>query len=185
VYGADSINFLDERYSKLVSQVIAARIIAENPDDGFKTSTGSIERIMFQSSPNLWGHFPVGANGGFHKFPDSFFGLFLFAKIPTRESARKALVLALKEMKVRGDIHNSVEYIVKLLETEAFKENTIDTSLLDGIIKEKAVTVQVQPHLHFVAAAIFKVLEHVKVTTEQVKESFRTKTKVWGQLKPI
>jgi acetyl-CoA carboxylase/biotin carboxylase 1 len=172
VFGTDAIDFLEERYPDIDSHVIAARITAENPDEGFKPTSGSIERIKFQSTPNVWGYFSVGANGGIHEFADSQFG-HLFAKGPNREAARKALVLALKEMEVRGDIRNSVEYLVKLLETEAFKANTIDTSWLDGIIKEKAVAVQMPSHLVVVSAAIFKAFEHVKSATEAVKESFR------------
>ena len=78
----------------------------------------------------------MGANGGIHEFADSQFG-HLFASGSTREDARKALVLALKEIDVRGDIRSSVEYLIKLLETDAFKENTIDTSWLDGIVLSK------------------------------------------------
>ena len=172
LYGTDPIDFLEERYIPMDSHVIAARITAENPDEGFKPTSGSIERIKFQSTPNVWGYFSVGANGGIHEFADSQFG-HLFAKGPTRESARKSLVLALKEVEVRGDIRNSVEYLVKLLETEDFKQNTIDTSWLDGIIREKTVSVEVPPHLLVVAAAVFKASDHVKTATEQVKESFR------------
>lgn len=171
-YGTDPIDFLEERYRDLDSHVIAARITAENPDEGFKPTSGSIERIKFQSTPNVWGYFSVGANGGIHEFADSQFG-HLFAKGPNRESARKALVLALKEMEVRGDIRNSVEYLVKLLETEAFKKNNIDTSWLDGIIREKSVAVDMPSHLVVVGAAVFKAFDHVKVVTEEIMETFR------------
>jgi acetyl-CoA carboxylase/biotin carboxylase 1 len=71
-----------------------------------------------------------------------------------REDARKALVLALKEIEVRGDIRTTVEYLVQLLETQAFKENTIDTSWLDGLIREKSVKVELEPHVVAVSAAI-------------------------------
>ena len=37
-------------------------------------------------------------------------------------------MLALKELKVRGEIRNPVEYLVQLLETDDFKSNNIDTS---------------------------------------------------------
>jgi len=171
-YGTEKIDFLAERYRDIDSHVIAARITAENPDEGFKPTSGSIERIKFQSTPNVWGYFSVGANGGIHEFADSQFG-HLFAKGPNREQARKALVLALKEMEVRGNIRNSVEYLVKLLETEDFKNNAIDTSWLDGLIREKAVAVEMPSHLVVVSAAIFKAFEHVKTATEEVKESFR------------
>ena len=69
----------------------------------------------------------MGANGGVHEFADSQFG-HLFATGEDREAARKALVLALKELKVRGEIRNPVEYLVQLLETDDFKSNNIDTS---------------------------------------------------------
>mmetsp|Transcript_13003 Transcript_13003/g.28230 ORF Transcript_13003/g.28230 Transcript_13003/m.28230 type:complete len:2095 (-) Transcript_13003:158-6442(-) len=172
VLGTDNIDFLEERYVDMDSHVIAARITAENPDEGFKPTSGSIERIKFQSTPNVWGYFSVGHNGGIHEFADSQFG-HLFAKGPDRESARKSLVLALKEVEVRGDIRNSVEYLVKLLETEDFKQNTIDTAWLDGIIKEKTVAVVMPSHLVVVSAAVFKAFEHVKTATEEVMESFR------------
>ena len=140
--GTSKIDFLKDEYPYPTKHIIAARITAENPDEGFKPTSGKIERVKFQSSPNVWGYFSVGANGGIHEFADSQFG-HLFASGPTREDARKALVLALKEIDVRGDVRSSVEYLIKLLETEAFKENTIDTSWLDGLIREKSVSVQV------------------------------------------
>jgi len=171
-YGTDPIDFLEERYLDIDCHIIAARITAENPDEGFKPTSGSIERIKFQSTPNVWGYFSVGANGGIHEFADSQFG-HLFAKGPDRESARKALVMALKEVEVRGDIRNSVEYLVKLLETDDFRTNSIDTAWLDGIIKEKSVTVEMPDHLVVVGAAVFKASEHVRSATEAVVESFR------------
>jgi acetyl-CoA carboxylase/biotin carboxylase 1 len=128
------IKFLEDEYKYPDRHVIAARITAENPDEGFKPTSGRIERVKFQSTPRVWGYFSVGANGGIHEFADSQFG-HLFASGPTREDARKALVLALKEIDVRGDIRTTVEYLIKLLETPEFKNNTIDTSWLDGIIR--------------------------------------------------
>lgn len=172
MYGTDVIDFLEEEYKPIESHVIAARITAENPDEGFKPTSGSIERIKFQSTSNVWGYFSVGANGGIHEFADSQFG-HLFAKGPTREHARKALILALKEIEVRGEIRTTVEYLVQLLETEAFIDNTIDTSWLDGLIKEKSVVVETPPHLVVTSAAVFKAFEHVRTETEAVKESLR------------
>lgn len=152
-YGKDKIDFFEEDYPYPKSHVIAARITAENPDEGFKPTSGRIERVKFQSTSNVWGYFSVGANGGIHEFADSQFG-HLFAKGATREDARKALVLALKEIEVRGDIRTTVEYLVQLLETPAFKQNTIDTSWLDGLIREKSVKVDLEPHVVAVSAAI-------------------------------
>eukprot|EP00554_Chaetoceros_debilis_P010506 CAMPEP_0194110112 /NCGR_PEP_ID=MMETSP0150-20130528/9428_1 /TAXON_ID=122233 /ORGANISM="Chaetoceros debilis, Strain MM31A-1" /LENGTH=2089 /DNA_ID=CAMNT_0038799207 /DNA_START=48 /DNA_END=6317 /DNA_ORIENTATION=+ len=178
LYGKEDVNvnepidFLVEEYVPIKTHVIAARITAENPDEGFKPTSGSIERIKFQSTTSVWGYFSVGSNGGIHEFADSQFG-HLFAKGATREEARKSLVLALKEIEVRGEIRTTVEYLVQLLETKEFKENTIDTAWLDGIIKEKSVYVEQPPHLTVASAAILKAYEHVQDIAEEVKESFR------------
>jgi acetyl-CoA carboxylase/biotin carboxylase 1 len=76
-------------------------------EQGFKPTSGRIDRIRFQSSPTVWGYFSVGANGAVHEFADSQFG-HLFASGATREDARKALILALKELLVRGEIRTAV-----------------------------------------------------------------------------
>jgi acetyl-CoA carboxylase/biotin carboxylase 1 len=172
IYGDDPIDFLEDEYRHINQHVIAARITAENPDEGFKPTSGSIERIKFQSTSDVWGYFSVGNNGGIHEFADSQFG-HLFAKGATREQARKSLVLALKEIEVRGDIRTTVEYLVQLLETEAFKKNTIDTSWLDGIIKEKSVKVELPAHLAVASAAVLRANQHIISQSEEVKESFR------------
>ena len=57
------IDFFNDDYATLNSHVIAARITAENPDEGFKPTSGRIERVKFQSTANVWGYFSVGANG--------------------------------------------------------------------------------------------------------------------------
>ncbi|KAH8046019.1 acetyl-CoA carboxylase [Aureococcus anophagefferens] len=96
--------------STVTNHIIAARITAENPDEGFKPTSGSIHRVKFQSTKNVWG-FSVGANGGIHEFADSQFG-HLFASGATREIARRHLVLALKSVEIRGVIRNPVEYLL-------------------------------------------------------------------------
>ena len=47
--------------------VIAARITAENPDEGFKPTSGKVERVTFQSNTQVWGYFSVTADGGVHE----------------------------------------------------------------------------------------------------------------------
>ncbi len=165
IYGNDKIDFMEEDYKPIDSHVIAARITAENPDEGFKPTSGTIERIKFQSTSNVWGYFSVGANGGIHEYADSQFG-HLFAKGANREQARKSLILALKEIEVRGEIRTTVEYLVELLETKAFIENTIDTSWLDGLIKEKTIQVGQPDDLTVTSAAIFRAFQHVKVNSD-------------------
>lgn len=142
-------------HSKYPNHCIAARITAENPDEGFKPTSGKIERIVFQSNQKVWGYFSVIADGGVHEYADSQFG-HIFANAPTREEARRALVSALKELFILGEIRTTVEYLGELLETEEFKENTIDTAWLDGIIAAKSVSVPVDAQSAVINAAVFR-----------------------------
>ncbi|XP_061459335.1 acetyl-CoA carboxylase 2 isoform X5 [Rhineura floridana] len=116
--------------------VIAARITSENPDEGFKPSSGTVQELNFRSNKNVWGYFSVAATGGLHEFADSQFG-HCFSWGENREEAISNLVVALKELSIRGDFRTTVEYLVKLLETESFQTNEIDTSWLDHLIAEK------------------------------------------------
>ncbi|XP_026734900.1 acetyl-CoA carboxylase isoform X3 [Trichoplusia ni] len=116
--------------------VIAARITSENPDEGFKPSSGTVQELNFRSSKNVWGYFSVAASGGLHEFADSQFG-HCFSWGETREQARENLVIALKELSIRGDFRTTVEYLITLLETGAFQNNDIDTSWLDALIAER------------------------------------------------
>ena len=84
----------------------------------------------------MWGYFSVAATGGLHEFADSQFG-HCFSWGETREIARRNMVLALKELSIRGDFRTTVEYLITLLETEAFHRNQFDTGWLDQLIAEK------------------------------------------------
>ncbi|KAH8074526.1 acetyl-CoA carboxylase [Aureococcus anophagefferens] len=132
--GSSAIDFFETPYPKVTNHIIAARITAENPDEGFQPTSGSIHRVKFQSTKNF-GH--------------------LFASGATREIARRHLVLALKSVEIRGVIRNPVEYLVELLETDEFKENRIDTGWLDGILKAKSVSVPMNTPRLVLAAVIF------------------------------
>ncbi|XP_037672903.1 acetyl-CoA carboxylase 2 isoform X2 [Choloepus didactylus] len=116
--------------------VIAARITSENPDEGFKPSSGTVQELNFRSSKNVWGYFSVAAAGGLHEFADSQFG-HCFSWGENREEAISNMVVALKELSIRGDFRTTVEYLVNLLETESFQNNDIDTGWLDHLIAEK------------------------------------------------
>ncbi|GIY74921.1 acetyl-CoA carboxylase 1 [Caerostris extrusa] len=47
------------------------------------------------------------------------------------------LVVALKELSIRGDFRTTVEYLITLLETDDFQRNNINTIWLDHLISEK------------------------------------------------
>ncbi|XP_031193342.1 acetyl-CoA carboxylase 2 isoform X3 [Mastomys coucha] len=116
--------------------VIAARITSENPDEGFKPSSGTVQELNFRSNKNVWGYFSVAAAGGLHEFADSQFG-HCFSWGENREEAISNMVVALKELSIRGDFRTTVEYLINLLETESFQNNDIDTGWLDHLIAQR------------------------------------------------
>ncbi|CAH8869203.1 unnamed protein product [Trichobilharzia szidati] len=115
--------------------VIAARITSEDPDEGFKPRPGGVRELNFRSNQSVWGYFSVGSAGGIHEFADSQFG-HIFSAGENREHARENIVLALKELSIRGDFRTTVEYLIKVMESEAFMNHKIDTDWLDTRIAQ-------------------------------------------------
>lgn len=58
----------------------------------------------------------------------------LFAKGDTREAAIRAMVVALKEVKIRGEIRNTVDYTADMIQSLDFVGNNIHTGWLDNRI---------------------------------------------------
>ncbi|KAG8970659.1 acetyl-coenzyme-A carboxylase [Tulasnella sp. 425] len=135
--------------------VVAVRITAENPDAGFKPSSGSLQELNFRSNTNVWGYFSVGTAGGLHEFADSQFG-HIFAYGADRTESRKNMVMALKELSIRGDFRTTVEYLIKLLETQAFEGNTFTTGWLDALISDKLTAERPDPTLAVICGAVVK-----------------------------
>jgi acetyl-CoA carboxylase/biotin carboxylase 1 len=84
----------------------------------------------------VWGYFSVSACGGLHEYADSQFG-HCFSWGEDREQARENLVVALKELSIRGDFRTIVEHLVMILEKQEFISNTQNTAWLDELIAKK------------------------------------------------
>lgn len=128
------IDFDTATRNEAAGHCIAVRITAENAEAGFKPTSGGIQELNFRSTPSVWGYFSMDSSGSIHEFADSQFG-HLFASGADREQARRNMVLALKELSIRGDISTTIDYISKLIELDDFIENRINTGWLDGLIK--------------------------------------------------
>lgn len=168
LYGVDpkastEIDFNFENESTAVTQrrpkprghTTACRITSEDPGEGFKPSNGVLHDLNFRSSSNVWGYFSVGTQGGIHSFSDSQFG-HIFAYGENRAASRKHMVVALKELSIRGDFRTTVEYLIKLLETEDFEENTISTGWLDELISKRLTAERPDPMLAVICGATTK-----------------------------
>ncbi|CAL1715333.1 unnamed protein product [Somion occarium] len=144
-----------QRKPRPKGHVVAVRITAENPDAGFKPSSGSLQELNFRSSTNVWGYFSVNSAGALHEFADSQFG-HIFAYGEDRSESRKNMVVALKELSIRGDFRTTVEYLIKLLELQAFEENTITTGWLDSLISDKLTAERPNTTLAVICGAVTK-----------------------------
>jgi acetyl-CoA carboxylase/biotin carboxylase 1 len=133
----------------------ACRITSEDPGEGFKPSSGTMHELNFRSSSNVWGYFSVGTAGGIHSFSDSQFG-HIFAYGENRSASRKHMVVALKELSIRGDFRTTVEYLIKLLETPAFEDNTITTGWLDQLISNKLTAERPDQIVAIICGAVTK-----------------------------
>lgn len=144
-FGTTPIDFEHEKQAPPNGHVIAARITAEDPNAGFQPTSGSIKELNFRSTPDVWGYFSVDSSGQVHEFADSQIG-HLFSWSTSRDRARKNMILALKELSIRGDIHTTVEYIVNMMESDDFKYNRIHTAWLDErISRHTEVRLQGRP----------------------------------------
>ncbi|KAJ3240403.1 acetyl-coenzyme-A carboxylase [Chytriomyces hyalinus] len=151
--------------------VIAARITAENPEAGFKPNSGKVLELNFRSNSNVWGYFSVNSSGGVHEYADSQFG-HVFSYGETRNDARRNLIIALKELSIRGDFRTTVEFLVKLLEAEMYQQNTITTGWLDGLIAKKVESEKPDMLLAAIAGGIAKAYAFTSGKFGEYKKAF-------------
>ena len=177
LYGADphsatEIDFEFSTENAVVSQrrpspkghCTACRITSEDPGEGFKPSGGSLHELNFRSSSNVWGYFSVSNQSSIHSFSDSQFG-HIFAFGENRQASRKHMVVALKELSIRGDFRTTVEYLIKLLETPDFEDNTITTGWLDELITKKLTAERPDRTVAIVCGAVTKA--HMQAEEEE------------------
>ncbi len=168
--GSSPIDFDNTPGRPIPGHVIACRITAENPEDMFTPTSGHIVELNFRSTSDVWGYFSVSGGGGVHEFSDSQFG-HMFATGRTRDQARRAMVLALKELSIRGDIRTTVEYLRQLLETPDFKKNRITTKWLDELMRSNkeggVMMARPRPFISACLGAVFRAHAH---STETLAE---------------
>ncbi|KAF8294736.1 hypothetical protein TcBrA4_0071590, partial [Trypanosoma cruzi] len=70
------------------------------------------------------------------------------------------MVMALRNLVIRGEIHTSISYVLELLEREEFIDCDISTAWLDRLITERAMQGPQEQDLHLalIAACVFRIL---------------------------
>ncbi|PRW58200.1 acetyl- carboxylase 1-like isoform A [Chlorella sorokiniana] len=158
--GSEPIDFEAGARVAPAGHVVAVRITAENANDGFKPTSGHIDEISFRSTPEVWGYFSVKGGGAIHEYSDSQFG-HLFAKGETREAAIRAMVVALKEIKIRGEIRTIVDYVVDMVQAPDFLSNVHHTGWLDARIAAQVRSERPPWHLSVICGTVLRALGRV------------------------
>eukprot|EP00897_Mesotaenium_endlicherianum_P010369 jgi/Mesen1/9360/ME000061S08809 len=146
--------------------VVAVRVTSEDPDDGFKPTSGRVQELSFRSKPDVWAYFSIKSGGGIHEFSDSQFG-HLFAFGENRPAAIANMVLTLKELQIRGEIRTNVDYTVDLLQSAEYKDNKIHTGWLDTRIAMRVVAERPPWHICVLGGALYTA---EKIATTRVSE---------------
>ncbi|KAL6179520.1 hypothetical protein ACLB2K_051035 [Fragaria x ananassa] len=134
---------------------VAVRVTSEDPDDGFKPTSGKVQELSFKSKPNVWAYFSVKSGGGIHEFSDSQFG-HVFAFGESRALAIANMVLGLKEIQIRGEIRTNVDYSIDLLHASDYRENKIHTGWLDSRIAMRVRTERPPWYLSVIGGTLSK-----------------------------
>ena len=148
--------------------MVAVRITSEHAEDGFKPTCGNVDELHFRSTPDVWGYFAVKPGGRVHEFSDSQFG-HVFARGATRGAAVRAMVVALKEMRIRGEIRTLVDYAVDMLQEPDFVRNRIHTGWLDGRIASRVRVERPPWYLCVIAGAVHFARRALSAHTAEVR----------------
>ena len=124
--------------------------------------------LTFRGNPDVWGYFSVGNSGGLHEYADSQFG-HVFAYGKTRIAAKNNMIVALKELSIRGDFRTTVEYLVKLMETDEFIQNRFTTSWLDDLIARKFASERPETNSVIVCGSIVKTIIDQRLKLQDIK----------------
>ncbi len=106
---------------------IEARICAENPDENFKPSAGTIHYFKAPIQPIRMDAALEGPTQVSTQYDNMLAKLITWA--PNRETARKQLVEALENTVIHG-VEQNTAYLHRILNTEVFLQNKIHTRLL-------------------------------------------------------
>ncbi|KAE8690412.1 Acetyl-CoA carboxylase 1 [Hibiscus syriacus] len=151
---ATSFDFDKAESTRPKGHCVAVRVTSEDPDDGFKPTSGKVQELSFKSKPNVWAYFSVKSGGGIHEFSDSQFG-HVFAFGESRALAIANMVLGLKEIQIRGEIRTNVDYTIDLLHASDYRENKIHTGWLDSRIAMRVRAERPPWYLSVVGGALY------------------------------
>ena len=160
VAGTSTTNWVSAAPLPPSGHCVAVRITSEDPNDGFKPTSGAIAEISFTPTPSVWGYFSVrgtAGGGGVHTYADSQFG-HVFARGANRAEAISNMRFALANLRIRGEVRHIVDYVNDtILGSDDFsKDNTHHTGWLDNRIASNVKALSPSWDVAVVCGAIVK-----------------------------
>lgn len=152
--------------------VIAARITAENTDNGFQPNGGELKNVKFPGNCKSWGYFAVYSNGKIHNFSDSHFG-HIFSHGSSREDAFQILTEALQETSIDAGFCTNLEYVTALINHPVFQTNNHTTNWLDSLIQDSYRPPKHKSEYIALCAASMLSFEHLIKQKSQLQESLK------------
>ena len=118
-----------------VGHAIECRIYAEDPDQGFMPSPGTIRGLRPASGPGIRDDGGVSVGYTVPVFYDSLIAK-LVAWAPSRDEAIARMTRALREYQVSG-IRTTIPFFLWLMNQPAYREATYDTTYLDRLLADR------------------------------------------------
>ena len=144
---------------------------AEDPDSGFKPTSGAIHELHFRTMPGVNGNFSLVLEA--EESTNSGRSLDIFAHRETREEASTALVQTLSEFSVRGQIHCNVKYLMTCSKKMISGLTSTITAWLDGLISDRDRAPELPDHVVIACGVVLKASAEPKKLEEQVAQCLR------------
>ena len=173
--GATMESVLAGLKTQATGHAIEVRVYAENPDEGFLPSPGLITHLTAPSGPGI--RDDSGAFAGW-RVPTAYDPLVskVIAWAPDRERAIARMVRALTEYDLRG-ISTTIAFCRQLIESPAFAAGQFDTTSVDRLLEQRALSAGEQYNdvddIAAIAAALFEMAKKGTGTFSEVS--------VWSQ----
>ena len=123
--------FAGLNYNISNKHVIAVRVNAEQPEEDFKPSCGSVHSLEIPNVPQCWSYVSIHNGGKILDCVDSQFG-HLFTVGNSREEARLRMVRLIQQIIIDSDFHNSLNFVRNVLLHNKFIENRHTTQWIKG-----------------------------------------------------
>ena len=118
-----SFNYKTNTYFKKPNKhIIAVRLNAENVEENFKPSIGTVRNLELPNVVHSWSYISIHNGGKIINSVDAQFG-HLFAIGTSRDKAINRMIHLINQIIIDSDVCNSLLFLKKILNTDIFRNN--------------------------------------------------------------